>query len=247
LGILIEKMRREGFELALTPPQVIYKEEKGVKYEPIEELSVEIDQDHVNSLLDNIQNRKGVVISTEALPSGKSKILFEAPSRGLFGFRPYLITLTKGTVIIVSKLKGYEKYRGPLKRIMRGALLSMTQGKCTMHAMKDLVDKGPLYIVPGSEVYAGMVIGELIKEGEIEVNPCKEKPTTNVRSVNKEENIRLSPVKNFSLEEALVLLRTDELLECTPKAMRIRKRILDSGVRRKIIKSSRMEDEVFDY
>ena len=101
LGILIEKMRREGYEMALTPPQVIFKEEKGQKLEPIEEVSVEIDLDHVNNLIDSIQNRKGVVISTEELPSGKTKIVFEAPSRGLFGFRPYLITLTKGTVIII--------------------------------------------------------------------------------------------------------------------------------------------------
>ena len=247
LGILIEKMRREGFEMALTPPQVIFKHEKNVKLEPIEEVSIEIDLDHVNELIDSIQNRKGLIISTDELPNGKTRIIFEAPSRGLFGFRPYLITLTKGTVIIVSKFKGYDKYRGPLKRITRGALISMSTGKCTQYALKDCETKGPLYIFPGSEVYPGMVIGELMKEGEIDVNPCREKPTTNVRAAGKEEYIRLSPIKTFSLEEALVLLRPDELLECTPRHLRIRKTVLDSATRRKTVKNSKREEEIYEF
>jgi GTP-binding protein len=247
LGILIEKMRREGFEMALTPPQVIFKEENKVKLEPIEEVTIEIDLDHVNELIDSIQNRKGIVIGTDELANGKTRIVFEAPSRGLFGFRPYLITLTKGTVIIVSKFKGYEKYRGPLKRITRGALLSMATGKCTIYALKDCENKGPLYVYPGVEVYPGMVIGELTKEGEIEVNACREKPTTNVRAANKDEFFRMSPHKSFSLEEALVMLRPDELLECTPKALRIRKRVLDSKLRRTTAKSSKKEEEIYEF
>ena len=123
----------------------------------------------------------------------------------------------------------------------------MSTGKCTHFALKDVETKGPLYIFPGADVYPGMVIGELTKEGEIEVNPCKEKPTTNVRAAGKEEYIRLSPHKSFSLEEGLVMLRPDELLECTPKALRIRKKILDSAARRRIIKNTKKEEEIFDF
>jgi len=242
LGVLVEKMRREGYELALTPPQVIYKQEKGVKMEPIEEITVEIDSAHVNALLDTIQHRKGVMISSDALNDDRSKVVFEAPSRGLFGFRPYMIALTKGHVVIISKLKGYEEFKGPLKKNTRGCILSCHQGKTTIFALKDVESHGNLFIGPGCDVYAGMVIGELNKEGEVEVNPCKEKPSSNVRTVNKEDNIKLAPPKQVSLEDCMVSLRSDELLEVTPKNIRIRKKILDSPTRRKVKRESKEED-----
>jgi GTP-binding protein len=123
----------------------------------------------------------------------------------------------------------------------------MTTGKCTHFALKDVETKGTLYVFPGCDVYPGMVIGELTKDGEIEVNPCKEKPTSNVRAAGKEEYIKLSPHKDFSLEEGLVLLRADELLECTPKALRIRKKVLDSSIRKRITKNTKREEEVFEF
>lgn len=242
LGILIEKMRREGFEMALTPPQVIFKVENGKKLEPIEEVSVEISNDHVTTLLDSVQSRKGVIISSDPLPENKSKVVFEGPSRGLFGFRPFMITLTKGHVVIISKLKGYEEHKGVIKKSNKGAILSCHQGKTTTFALKDVEAHGNLYVGPGVDVYAGMVIGELNREGEVEMNPCKEKPTTNVRAASKEENIKLSPPKTTSLEDCMVNLRPDELLEVTPKNIRIRKKILDSAARRKIKRESKEEE-----
>jgi GTP-binding protein len=242
LGVLVEKMRREGYELALTPPQVIYKIENGKKMEPIEEVTVEVDTDHVNLLLDSIQNRKGIMTASDPLNENKSRVIFEAPSRGLFGFRPFMIALTKGHVVIVSKLKGYEDFKGPIKKSNRGAILSCQQGKTTLFSLKDVEAHGNLFVTPGVDVYAGMVIGELNKEGEVEVNPCKEKPSSNIRTVSKEDNIKLSPPKIVSLEDCMVSLRPDELLEVTPKNIRIRKKILDSSARRKVKRESRDED-----
>jgi len=167
LGVLVEKMRREGFEMALTPPQVIYKIENGKKMEPIEEITVEIDTDHVNILLDSVQNRKGVMLASDPLNENKSRVVFEAPSRGLFGFRPFMIALTKGHVVIISKLKGFEEFKGPIKKSNRGAILSCQQGKSTMFSLKDVEAHGNLFITPGVDVYARMVIGELNKEGEV--------------------------------------------------------------------------------
>ncbi len=242
LGVLVEKMRREGYELALTPPQVIFKVEDGKKMEPVEEVTVELDTDHVNILLDSVQNRKGVMISSDPLNDNKSKVIFEAPSRGLFGFRPFMIALTKGHCQIISKLKCYEEFKGPIKKSSKGAILACHQGKATTFALKDVEAHGNLFISPGTEVYNGMVIGELNKEGEVEVNPCKEKPSTNIRTVSKEENIKLSPPKQVSLEDCMVSLRSDELLEVTPKNIRIRKKILDSSARRKVKREKRDED-----
>lgn len=140
-------------------------------------------------------------------------------------------------------MKGYEKYKGPLKRNTRGAIISVSAGKATHHALKDNETHGLLFIVPGDETYAGHVIGELNREGEVEVNPCKEKPTSNVRSTSKEEYIKLSPPKSLILEDAMVSLRSDELLEVTPKNLRIRKKILDSSARRKFKRENKNEEE----
>lgn len=247
LGILVEKMRREGFEMALTPPQVIFKEENGVKLEPIEEITLEVDDSLSNDIIDAVQNRKGMLISSEDIGGGRAKIVFEAPGRGLFGFRAFMITLTKGQCMFQSRLKGYEKYRGPLKKSVRGAIIACQIGKCTPNALKDAETHGLLYVTVGTDVYSGMVIGELNKEGEVELNPCKEKILTNVRTVSKEENIKLSPPKNISLEDVMAGLRSDELLEVTPKNIRIRKRILDGGARRKLKRESKAEEEVFEY
>jgi GTP-binding protein len=233
LGILVEKMRREGYEMSLTPPQVIMKDINGEKHEPVEEVTIEMGTEHLTTLLDTVQNRKGLVIESADIDSTRTRVLFEAPSRGLFGFRPFMIALTKGHCVILSKLKGYEKYKGTLKRSIKGCIISCHQGKTTLFAMKDVENHGQLFISPNMDVYSGMVIGELNKEGEVEVNPCREKPMTNVRTTSKEENIKLTPPKNLVLEDSMVSLRGDELLEVTPKAIRIRKKVLDSSARKK--------------
>ncbi len=244
LGILVEKMRREGYEMSLTPPSVIYKIENGVKYEPIEEIDVELDQVYVNDLLDNVQNRKGLMTDSQDIDEKKIKITFEAPSRGLFGFRPFMITLTKGHCVITSKLKGYEEFKGSLKKSSKGAIISCHQGKTTPFSLKDVEKHGNLLIGAGVDVYSGMVIGELDRDGaEVEVNPCKEKPASNIRTTSKEENIKLAPSKLQSLEDMMVGLRPDELLEVTPKNLRIRKKILESSARRKMKRERRDEEE----
>lgn len=145
--------------------------------------------------------------------------------------------------IFFSKLKGYEKFKGPLKRSTKGAIISVGVGKATQYALRDNETHGNLYIIPGQETYAGHVIGELNREGEVEVNPCKEKATTNVRTTAKEENIKLSPPKLLVLEDAMVSLRSDELLEVTPKNIRIRKKILDTNARRKFKRENRNDDD----
>lgn len=246
LGILIERLRREGFEMTLNPPQVIYKvDEEGNQLEPIETITVEFEDIHTDVLLDMLQNRHGDLVSTTKLNDDRVRVIFDAPTRGLFGLRSNLIRITKGHVIIQSKLKGFEKYKGPIKRVSKGALLSMKNGKCTAYALKDAENHGKLYVQVGDEVYAGQVIGELDKEGgEVEVNPCKEKVLSNVRSTSKEENIKLTSIPQMAVEDAMVMLRPDELLEVTPKYIRIRKEVLDFKMRTKLKREGKITEEM---
>jgi GTP-binding protein len=153
--------------------------------------------------------------------------------------------MTKGEAIITSKLKGYEEFKGPIKRVTKGAIVSMTKGKCTQYALKDAENHGELFVFPGYEVYEGMVIGELNKDGgEIELSPIREKAVTNVRTVLKEENIKLQPHRSFTIEDAMVMLRGDELLEVTPKYLRIRKTVLDNALRRKMKREKRIDENL---
>lgn len=243
LGVIIEKLRREGFEMSLYPPQVIFQiDEKGKKLEPIEIVTVEFDDNFLNTLIEMLMSRYGEIINTKELGHGKLKVEFEIPTRGMFGLRSKLIGMTKGNIIIQSKLKGYEEFKGPIARINKGSIISMSKGKCTAFALKDAENHGELYIVPGQEVYEGQVIGELSKDGgEVELNPCKEKVLTNVRTTSKEENIKLMPVKTFTIEECMVILRGDELLEITPKSLRIRKKVLEFNVRKKMRREGKLK------
>lgn len=246
LGVLIEKMRREGFEMSVTPPQVIYKVEKGKKLEPVEHVTIEIADEFVSLLSDQIINRKGEMKDNKELPNNRMIVEFEAPTRGLFGFRPFFIQQTKGNVVIQSKLKGYEPYKGPIKAATNGAILSMAGGVASAYSLKDVEKHGLLYITPGTPCYCGMVIGELNKaDGEMDVNPCKEKPTSNVRAAGKEDFFRLSPPKVKSLEDIIVNLRPDELLEATPVSLRIRKVILDKDERKRLIRDKKYDDMLF--
>jgi GTP-binding protein len=217
-----------------------------VRFEPIEDVSIELDFGFLNILIDTIQNRKGNIINNEDLSDNRIRVHFDAPTRGLFGFRQLFTGLTKGNVIINSKLKGYEKYRGKIEKSTNGAIISTSSGKATLFALHEAEKHGSLFIGPGTEVYPAMVIGELDKEGEVEVNPCKQKHLTNVRTVFKEENLKIAPPKIKSIEDIMINLRSDELLEVTPKNLRIRKTIIDPGMRRKARRESKNEDEIYN-
>lgn len=244
LGILIEKLRREGFEMTLFPPQVVYKtDEKGNKLEPIELLTIEFQDHFLDTLLELIMPRFGEVKNTTDLNDRRIRVELEIPSRGMFGLRTKLINITKGHVIIQSKLKGYEPFKGQIQRVVKGAIICMVRGKCSEYALKDAEKHGDLYVTAGSEVYEGQVIGELNKEGgEVELSPCREKAVSNVRTTSKDENIKLQAVRTFTIEEYLMMLRSDELLEVTPKNLRIRKTILDSTMRRKMRRENRLPE-----
>lgn len=244
LGILIEKMRREGYEMSLTPPQVIYKQDKkNNKLEPIEILTVEFEEKYVDFLIEMLQSRYGEITHSTNLAEKRVRVEIEIPTRGMFGIRSKLIAVTKGNVIIQTKVKGYEKYRGPIKRNVKGAIICMIKGKCTSYALNDAESHGELYVKAGDDVYEGQVIGELDKEGgEVELSPCREKHVTNVRTTSKEENIKLKAVRSFTIEDLLVMLRSDELLEVTPKYLRIRKIVLNSGMRRKLRREKKIDD-----
>lgn len=246
LGILIEKMRREGYEMAICPPQVIFQTDKNNnKLEPIEILEIIIHEAHTQFLYDFALTRYGEISSTTKMNDDKVKIIIEIPTRGIFGLRTKLISMTKGDLIFQSKLKGYEPYKGPIKRVSKGAIIAIAKGKCTTFSLKDVENHGELFVVPGTEVYEGNIIGELNKEGgEVEVNPCKEKPSSNVRTTVKEENVKLQPIKPLSIEDCIVMLRGDELLEVTPKNLRIRKTILDSSLRRKMKREKKLDENL---
>lgn len=246
LGIILEKLRREGFEMSVFPPQVIFKEGEGKeKLEPIEELTIEFDKEFITPLIDMTMTRFGEISDSIDLNNGKVKVVLEIPTRGMFGLRTRLINMTKGHVIIQSKLKGFEPFKGEIKRTNRGVILSMQKGKCTAYALKDAENHGELYVVPGSEVYEGQVIGEMTKEGgEVELNPCREKATSNVRTTSKDDNIKLLPAKSFTIEECMSILRGDELIEVTPKNIRIRKKVLDNAMRRKLRREGKLDSMV---
>jgi GTP-binding protein len=243
LGILIEKLRREGFEMTLHPPQVIFKIEDGKKLEPIEDLNIEFEEKYLDVLIDMIQPRYGEIVETTDLNDNRIRVNLEIPTRGMFGLRTKLINLTKGHVIINSKLKGFEEHKGPIQRVSKGAIVSMIKGKSTIFALNSAENHGDLYIGPGAEVYEGMVIGELKQEGgEVEISPVRTKHLSNIRTTSTDENIKLAPVRTFTIEECMVMLRGDELLEVTPKNLRIRKAVLDNKIRRSMKKQGKISE-----
>jgi len=223
--MLEEKMRREGYEMAITPPNVVMKKEGTKTLEPIETLSIEIDHIYSANLIENITDRKGTLVTTEEVSADKQRVIFHVPTRGLIGLRSQLLNETKGTALMHTEFYEYQEYKGPLKKNMKGALISANDGVCTAYGLKELESKGTLFVRPGSKVYNGMVIGEHTKDEDIELNPTKEKKLTNVRSTGSEEKIILTPAKIFTLEDAISYVRDDEIIEVTPDSLRIRKKI----------------------
>ena len=232
LSILIETMRREGYEFQVSPARVLYREIDGVRCEPIERLVVDVPQESVGSVIEKIGSRKGEML--EMIPVGsRMKVEFLVPSRGLFGYRNEFLTDTKGEGIMASVFDSYAPFKGDVTRRNTGSLISFETGESVAYGLFNAQDRGALFIGPGVAVYEGMVVGMTPKAEDIIVNVCKRKQLTNMRAAGSDEALRLTPPRQMSLEQCMEVLADDELLEVTPKHLRIRKRILNSQLRMK--------------
>ena len=234
LGILIETMRREGFELSVSRPRVVMQtNENGEKLEPIEEVVIDVDDEFSGVVIEKMTKRKATIVEMKPSGIGKTRIVFSAPSRGLIGYLSEFRTDTRGTGIMNRVFDKYDSYRGPITQYRPGVLVSMEAGSTTTYALHNLEPRGVLFVGPQTEVYSGMIVGEHSKENDIEVNPVRGKQLTNVRSVTADEKLFLAPPRKMSLEEALSYIQDDELVEVTPATIRLRKKELDSGKRKK--------------
>ncbi len=241
LGILIETMRREGFELSISRPRVIFHEgENGEKLEPIEEVVVDVDEAYSGVVVEKMSLRKAELTEMRPSGGGKNRLVFLAPSRGLIGYHSEFLTDTCGTGVMNRLFHGYAPYKGAIEGRRNGVLISTDEGKSVPYALWKIEERGILFIPPGVPVYAGMIIGEYAKGGDLEVNPVKEKHLTNIRAAGKDDNVLLSPPRKMSLEEAISYIADDELVEVTPESIRLRKEILDSNLRKRAEK--RRED-----
>lgn len=236
LSILIETMRREGYELQVSKPTVIFKEVNGVKMEPIELLIIDIPEEYMGVVMEKLGPRKAELMDMHTLKPGTIRLKFKIPTRGLIGYRSEFLTDTKGNGIMTSVFYDYEPYKGDIPSRTRGALVAFETGVATTYGLYNAQERGTLFIEPGTKVYEGMVVGVNSRSGDIDVNVCKKKHVTNLRSATADEALRLSPVKKMSLEEALEFIDNDELVEVTPQSIRIRKKILDSQQRYKSAK-----------
>lgn len=238
LGILIETMRREGFELSVSRPRVVMHDgENGEKLEPVEEVVIDVDDEFSGVVIEKMTKRKATITEMKSSGGGKTRIVFSAPSRGLIGYLSEFRTDTRGTGVMNRVFSGYEPYRGAISQYRPGVLVSMESGMTTTYALHNLEPRGVLFVGPQTEVYSGMIIGEHSKENDLEVNPVKGKELTNVRSVTADEKLFLAPPRKMSLEEALSYIQDDELVEVTPATIRLRKKELDSNIRKKTRKN----------
>ncbi len=235
LSILIETMRREGYELQVGQPQVIFKEIDGMKCEPIETLVVDVPQETAGKVIELATQRKGELLIME--PKGDLQHLeFKIPSRGLIGLRNNVLTATQGEAIMNHRFTDYEPFKGPIPGRINGSLISMEGGPCTAYAIDKLQDRGVFFVEPGDELYTGQVIGEHSRDNDIVVNIQKGKKLTNMRASGSDDNVRITPAKRFSLEESMEYIQKDEYLEITPKSIRMRKIYLDENERTRMSK-----------
>jgi GTP-binding protein len=231
MAILVEQMRREGFELSVGRPEVIYKYENGTKLEPIEHLYVDCDENFMGIVTEKLSARKARMTNMVNHGTGRVRLEFSVPSRSLIGYRDEFLTDTKGTGIMNSYLEGYGEYRGDFPSRYTGSLVADRAGKGVAYGLFNLEPRGRIFIVPGDPIYEGMIIGEHNRENDINVNPAKEKKLTNMRASGKDEAVILTPVKPMTLEYALNFIKDDELVEVTPKSVRLRKQSLSALVR----------------
>ncbi|RDV07137.1 translational GTPase TypA [Sphingorhabdus pulchriflava] len=234
LGVLIETMRREGFELGISRPRVLYREdEAGNRTEPYETVVIDVDDEHSGTVVEKMAVRKGEMTDMRPSGGGKTRITFSAPSRGLIGYHGEFLSDTRGTGIMNRLFEKYGPYRGPIEGRKNGVLISNGNGEAVAYALGPLEERGILFVSPGEALYEGMIIGENAKPDDLEVNPMKSKQLTNFRSTGKDDAIRLTPPKVMTLEQAIAYIDDDEMVEVTPKNIRIRKALLDPHERKK--------------
>ncbi len=231
LSILLENMRREGYELCVSKPQVLIKEENGQKLEPYEKVLINVPSDYASTVISDIQERKGILMGMTTTDDGYNHLEFSAPTRGLIGYRSAFITNTRGEGIMVRSFDEYKAYAGEMTTRKNGVLVSMEQGKTLGFSLFNLQERGQLIVGPATDVYVGMIVGIHNRDNDLDVNPCKNKQLTNTRASGSDDAIALVPYKTFSLEEALEFIADDEYVEVTPDDIRLRKAILDPSER----------------
>ena len=237
LSVLIETLRREGYEFEVGRPTVVYKEEDGKKLEPIEELMIEVPEEFTGAVNAELGRRRAEMKDMQPTTKGVTQLVFHLPTRALLGLRNLLLTATKGTVIMNSLLIGYEPVGAPLAKLRNGVLVSAENGNAVTYSLKTVEERGTAFIGPGTKVYEGMIIGLNRRSDDMEINVCKEKKLTNVRASSTDMTTQLTPFTELSLEEALDFIENDELLEVTPESIRMRKRHLTAGERKKAAKN----------
>jgi GTP-binding protein len=234
LGVLIETMRREGFELSVSRPRVLYKtDENGQKLEPIEEVFIDVDEEYSGVVVDKMSQRKAELTGMRPSGGGKTRISFLAPSRGLIGYHGEFLTDTRGTGLMNRVFHAFAPYKGAIDGRHNGVLISNATGESVAYALWNIEDRGPLFIGAGVKIYEGMIIGEHSRGNDLEINALKAKQLTNVRASGKDEAIRLTPPRKMSLEQAIAYIEDDELVEVTPKSIRLRKTLLDPNLRKR--------------
>ena len=234
LSVLIENMRREGYEFAVSKPEVLYrKDEKGKRLEPMERAYIDVDDEYSGNVIQKLGERKGELLNMHSNGSGSTRLEFLIPARGLIGYRGEFMTDTKGTGVLNTIFEGYGPYKGDIQYRKQGSLIAFEAGEAITYGLFNAQERGTLFIGPGEKVYAGMVVGQNGKAEDIELNVCKTKKLTNTRSSSADEALKLTPPRILSLEQCLEFIDTDELLEITPKSLRIRKKILDPTLRKR--------------
>lgn len=233
LSILIETMRREGFEFQVSKPTVIYKEENGKKLEPIEELTIDVPEEFMGVVMEKLGPRKAELVNMTSAVNGYTRLEFKIPSRGLIGFRNEFMTDTKGNGIMNSTLIDYEPFRGDIPERSRGSIVVFETGVSVVYGLYSAQERGRLFVGAGVDVYEGMVVGECSRAEDIEVNVCKKKHLSNTRSSGADDALKLVPIPDMSLEKCLEFIASDELVEITPKSIRMRKKVLDTNLRKK--------------
>jgi GTP-binding protein len=240
LGILIETMRREGFELTVSRPRVVFENDPktGQRLEPIEEVIIDVDEEHTGAVVSKLSERKAELIEMRPSGGGRQRLIFYVPTRGLIGYQGELLTDTRGTAIMNRLFHGYAPYKGEIQGRRNGVLISNGTGDAVAYALWNLEDRGPMMIEPQTRVYPGMIVGEHTRDNDLEVNVLKGKQLTNIRTTSKDEAVRLTPPIKMPLEKALAYIQDDELVEITPKSIRLRKRYLDANERKRMEKQA---------
>jgi len=236
LSILIETMRREGYEFQVSKPEVLFKEENGQRLEPMEIVTIDVPEDFVGVVIEKLGSRKGEMTYMAPSKGGYTRLQFKMPARGLIGYRTEFLTDTKGNGIMNTLFEGYEEYKGEIVSRQQGSLVAFESGEAFAYGLINAQERGEMFIEPSTKVYAGMVVGRNARSGDMEVNVCKRKQLTNMRASGSDDNTKLTPVTIMSLEESLEFITDDELVEITPESLRIRKKILDSTARSRAAK-----------